>query len=138
MPRVSPGDAAKRWSSGASGAGTRYSEGVRNVTTAPGAKAAAKVDKYRQGVTNSVEKWRTRTAGVSLSDWQEAAANKGASRYSEGVAQAEGKMAAFNQQFYPFLETVERELAAMPDLTLEQRAEKAKQAALKIAKFQRR
>lgn len=138
MPRIDPSAAAQRWAQGASGASTRYVEGVANVRESPGKKAAAKVDKYRAGVQNGIQKWQSRVAAVTLTDWQNSVASKGASRYSQGVVEAEGKMAQFNAQFYPFLQSVEAQLANMPDTTLEQRAEKAKQAALMIAKFQRR
>ena len=138
MPKISPADAAARWAQGAAGASTRYVEGAMSVTAAPGAKAAAKKEKYRLGVTQAVDKWASKVASVPLQSWQAAVAEKGASRYSQGVAGAETKMASFNQQFFPFLQGVQNTLAAMPDMTLEQRAEKAKQAALLIAKFQRR
>ena len=138
MPKVDAATAAKRWAEGASAASSRYTEGVMSVKTAPGQAAAAKVQKYQLGVQNNVAKWQARTAAVTLGAWQQAVSEKGASRYSQGVSQAEGKMAAFTTQFFPFLAGVEQQLKAMPDTTLEQRAEKAKQAALMIAKFQRR
>lgn len=112
MPNVDPSTAAKRWSSGLAGAGTKITEGIRAVTTAPGQAAARQKQAWVQNTTASVDKWAANTAAVSLGDWQDAAISKGVPRIASGATAAEGKMAAFLTQLFPHIDSVKASLPA--------------------------
>lgn len=128
MPlRSDPQTAAQDWATGMQGASAKISRGIDRVTEAPGAKAARKVDKYRQGVLDNVDTWARRSAAVSLGSWQEAA-KAGVSRVAEGASRKSGKYADAVTPVFQHLAQVVATVDNMPDNTLEERI--AKSAAL--------
>lgn len=96
-------DAAAAWVSGMQGAGAKYTAGVQAVKIAPGTLAAAAADTWAANVAQAKPKFQRNVAAVSLSQWQDAAVNKGAGRLSSGATAAQPKMAAFMQKFIPQL-----------------------------------
>lgn len=116
---------------------TAYSDGVRDVKEAPGAKAARKKDKYKANVMASVDKWAENVGAVSLQEWAEATTGKGAERFASGVEAARPKILAFQQQFQPFVDGVKKELDAMPDATPDQREQKMLANVRKMRQFKR-
>lgn len=125
--RSDPQTAAADWARGMQGASDKISRGIDRVSEAPGAKAARKVDKYRQGVLDNVDTWARRSAAVTLGDWQ-AAAKAGVSRVAEGASRKADKYASAVTPVFQHLSTVVAQVDNMPDNTLEERI--AKSAAL--------
>ena len=104
--KADPTTAAQAWVNGMQGAGAKYTAGINSVKVAPGQVAAARADLWAQNVANAKSKFATNVAKVSLSQWQEAAASKGASRLGTGATAAQPKFASFMQNFLPKLSTI--------------------------------
>src|SRR5581483_3064764 len=138
MARISPQDAAAKWASRAAAAQGDYQTGVQSVQQSPGAAAAAKADKWLQNTQTAKDKFRARVGSVSLQDWQAATVQKGAPRYSQGVQAAQGKMAQFTAEFFPFLRPVTNRPPPMPDTTMEQRIARMVEQVRGTAQFRRR
>ena len=137
MARLTPEEAAAKWAQRTAAASSDYAEGVERVTQAPGAKAAAKRQKWEAGIRDSAGKWERRVGSVSLEDWKQSVRDKGAARFAQGASAAEGKMAEFQREFQPHSDRVAERAAQMPDATLEDRIAKANFVMRENAKFQR-
>lgn len=123
--RVTPQQAADKWASRLAGSTAEITAGINRVQVAPGAQAAAKKDKWLQAVTAAQDKWARNTARVSLEAWKKAALELGVPRIGQGANQKKHKMADFMNDFIPHLERGIQQLANMPDMTIEQRVNKA-------------
>lgn len=134
----SPQDIASKQITQVSGATAAYRAGVQRVTVAPGQAAAAKRDKYLNGVTQSVDKWASNVAAVSLQSWAQAALDKGAQRLGTGISAARPKIEAFWTDFLPFLSNVQNQVNAMPSDTFDQRVQKMISNATALHGFRRR
>lgn len=121
MPKLTPQEAAQKWASRAQAAVPEYTAGVKRVTESPTAKAAAAADKMLQNIMEAINsgRWAAGLNRVSLEDWKTAATVKGAPRIAAGVQGAVGKQQAYYAEVFPFLETLQREIDAMPNLTIE-------------------
>lgn len=98
-----PASIAAAWESGLSGASQKYTDGVNAVTQAPGAAAAAQAGVWAANTQAAQSKFARNVAKVGLSQWQQAAATKGAGRLASGAAAGAPKYAAFIQKFQPFI-----------------------------------
>ena len=98
--------AAQAWVNGMQGAGTKYTAGINSVKVAPGQIAAARADLWASNVANAKSKFAQNVAKVSLSQWQEASASKGAQRLGTGATAAQPKFAAFMTNFLPKLSNI--------------------------------
>lgn len=107
--------AAANWVSGMGQASAAYSAGVQAVRTAPGALAAAASDRWAANVAAAKATYSKNVAAVSLSQWQEAAVNKGAGRLGTGATAAQPKMQAFMAKFIPQLTTTVNSLPPRGD-----------------------
>ncbi len=126
MPvRVSPQAGSDKWKTRLSASTQDITNGVNQVTTAPGVLAAAKQQKWLQGVNASADKWKRNVANVTLQQWQQMMTTVGIPRIASGAAAKQSKMTAFNAQFYPHLEAGMAKVAAMPDGDMEARIQKA-------------
>ena len=121
MPKLTPGEAQEKHARRLKGATEDIRRGVSRVSEAPGQAAAAKVDKFRQNLMASIDngKWARRVASVSLSEWQTLMAEKGIPRIAAGVDASAAKTEEFFTQLFAHQEGLERKVASMPDLTLE-------------------
>lgn len=139
MARVTPQEYAEKWARRTAAAVPDYRSGVQRVTEAPGVQAAAKVDKMRQNVNAALDsgKWEARVAGVSLAEWKQAAIDKGAARIGAGVEAAKPDMVRFGTELLAHVDTVSAEVAAMPDLSLADRIQRAVHNMTRMAEFQR-
>lgn len=91
------GTVLQRWATNTiAAANGKYKTGVMAVTTSPTEKAAAAVGKYQAGVNRAVAdgSYVDGLRKVSLTQWQQAAANKGAANIAAGVEQGKAKVAA--------------------------------------------
>jgi hypothetical protein len=94
MARMTAQEFADKWGRRLKAAQPDIVAGVKRVTQAPGVKAAAQQDVMLNNLAAAVTDgtWAKRVAGVSLADWQNATANKGAQRIAAGVDGAAGKV----------------------------------------------
>lgn len=121
MARVNDQQYAEKWAQRTSAASQAYVDGVRRVATAPGAQAAAAKQLYASRVQESTDKWARKVGAVSLADWQNMAATKGATNLSTGVNAARPKMQAAAQRLLQTVDSVSAQVRSMPKSTLEQR-----------------
>ena len=135
--RVSPQEAATKWKERLSAATGEIERGVAKVTVAPGMAAAAQMQKYLNGVTENAQKWRTNVSKVSLAEWQESMKTIGIPRISQGAAAKVGKVEQFQAEFQPHLESVMKQVNAMPSTTQSQRIQRAIAMMEGNAKFKR-
>lgn len=136
MPvRVDPTTAAARWQSGMAGAGQKYSEGIARVQTAPGAKAAAAVDKWQQGVLDNRNKFVRNSQAVSLGEWQNQAQTKGAPRLASGAQAAQPKYEAKIAPVLSYMGQVLAQVDNMPTTTLDQRIAKSVAFQTQMARY---
>lgn len=119
--RVTPEEFARRWGTGLSGAIETMREGIKRVTVAPGKSAAAKADKWHTAISrqDTKAKWASRVGAITLEDWQASMIDKGLTRISSGVEQAQGKMAAFGEKLISHQNRLLAEQEGMADITLE-------------------
>lgn len=116
-----------------------YRDGVGRVTESPTVKAAAKLDKYLQGINDALESGKTRDALLNspLQLYRDNAINIGAGRIASGVKKGTPKMQSFAQAFVPFLQAAQSANSSMPDTTLEDRIAKSADMQRRLAQFKR-
>ena len=110
MTNQTPDQIAQRWSQGLAGAGSRITAGVQGVTVAPGQAAARQVQAWQSNTQAAAQKWASRTASVTLAEWQTAMTEKGIQRIGAGAQAAQGKFAAFMSTLLPNIAAVNQSL----------------------------
>jgi hypothetical protein len=122
MPMKNPQQVAQKWSQNVARSSDSIRAGVQNVTVNPAEKAAARQDAYVAGVQRAAAegKYRRGLAKVTLQSWQEAMITKGLPRIASGASAATPKMAAFMEQWLPYVEAGKQKLASMPRGDLQQ------------------
>lgn len=105
MPRVKSG-ASERWQRRASAAATDYQQGVNNPRRSWEEATSNSSENWSQGVQQAVanNSFQTGVQRAGNRKWQQAAADKGASRYPQGVA---GAQDAYNTGIQPYFQTIE-------------------------------
>lgn len=123
---LTPQEYADKWAKNTKNGVQYYKDGVNKVTVAPGVAAAAKQDKMLAGIQEAVNsgKWANRVSSVNLTDWKNAAANKGAQRIAAGVDGAMPKQLKMAQVLNQRLEGAQSVLSSMPDNTYEERIQR--------------
>lgn len=136
--RVTPDQFVEKHARRTKAAVPDYKAGIARVSEAPGLAAAAKSDKMLAKLTEAVTsgKWAERVASVGLSEWQDAAMNKGAPRITAGVDGAASKVRAFASQLIPELERIKSEVDRMDDLTLEDSLARMRHQVIEMSKFE--
>lgn len=116
-----------------------YKKGVGRVTESPAAKAAQKLDKYRQGVLDALDSGKTRdnmmNSPVEL--YRNNAINIGATRIASGVKKGTSKYTNFTQSYVPFLESAMAANSGMPDTTLDDRIAKSADMQRRLAQYKK-
>jgi len=114
--------------------------GVEKVTTAPGEKAAKKVDKMRARLLEKIDDgtWASRVSAVSLEEWKRKMLNKGLPRVSQGIDEAADKVRDFAAQLLPYQDSLRAKVERMPDLTLEDSIARATEWIRGMAKFKKK
>lgn len=112
---------ADKWKRRAMGASSDYKKGIERVTESPTEKAANKADKMRANLLKALDegKWEKALRSVSLEEWKRMASTKGATNYATGISASESKMAEFMSEILPHIESGQRALEGMPDITIE-------------------
>jgi len=118
---LSPQEISNKWNRNMKNSVADIQRGIDGVSEAPGEKAAAKADKMLQNLTASVTsgKWAAQVAAVPLADWKTKTKEKVAQRLAGGVDGAMGKRQQFDQYLASTLNGVLPQVAAMPDMTIE-------------------
>lgn len=137
MAKLTPQQAAAKWSQNAAAAASAYREGVQRVTESPGVAAARQRQLWLAKVQASQEKWARRVASVQLGEWQQKTAEIGSQRFAQGVGAAQGKMEGFMAEFLPYVENAARQVRAMPKGDLEASIARAAQMIRANSQFRR-
>jgi hypothetical protein len=139
MAKLTPQQAAEKQARRLKGATEDIRLGVDRVTEAPGKKAAAKQDKMRQRINESIDSgiWATRVAAVPLEEWKAQMKDKGIPRISSGIDGAKAKVTDFFGKLFPYQDTIKAELERMPDLTLEDSINRATHQMRRMAQFRK-
>lgn len=124
---VNAANVLAKWKSRTGAAVSDYKAGVQAVTTSPTQQAAAAVNKYAAGVAAAVQSgsYVNGLNAVSLTDWQQATVNKGASNFANGVSNISSKAAKAMADQQQYAAQVSDQIASMPsdtDNDMEQRA----------------
>lgn len=121
MPKMTPKEAADKWSQRATASVGDYTKGINRVTESPTIKAAQAQDKMLANLMEAVTsgRWRQALENVSLESWKKAASEKGSARMAAGVQGAVAKQEAYYRRLWPFLEGLQSEINAMPNMTIE-------------------
>jgi len=121
MAKLSPAEFADKWKRRISASTQDVRTGVERVTVAPTEQAIIKKDKMLARLMESLQngKWEAGLRRVSLSDWKEAMLNKGLGRIAQGAEAATSKVEAFAGELLPHIDAGKRQIAGMPDVTLE-------------------
>lgn len=104
--KASAAQATEAWAKGFAAAGTKYTDGINAVTTAPGQLAAAQKNLYIANVQAQADVWASKVASVDLAAWKNAATAVGSQRLATGATKGQPKMAAFMTKFLPELSSI--------------------------------
>lgn len=140
MAKKTPAESAEKWARNLKGSVPDIEAGVDRVTEAPGVKAAAQSAKMLANLTEKVRDgtWAQRVKAVSLEEWKEQMKSKGIGRIAAGVDGATAKTEAFFTQLFAHQDTLQTQLANMPDLTLEDSISKMTAWVRGMAKFSKK
>lgn len=129
-----PNAIAQKWANNLGSATQAITDGVNSVTVAPGQAAARQKTAWVQNVANSADKWASRTAAVTLPDWQQSMINKGVPRIASGAQAAQPKFGTFMTKLLPY---IDQQRAALPPRgNLQQNIQRMTQFVQGMAKFQ--
>jgi hypothetical protein len=139
MAKLTPQQFAEKWQRRLQSAAPDITNGINRVDSAPTEKAALKKDKMLANVTLSINngKWEAGLHRVTLADWKKAAIEKGVPRIAQGATGATPKVTNFASQLLPFQDTLQAQVKALPDLTLEDSINRMNVWVRGMAKFSR-
>jgi len=109
MPSASA--VAAKWQQNTGSATQAYTDGVNAVTVSPGAAAARQANLWATNVALAKAKFAANSAKVSLDEWKQAAAGKGAQRLASGVQAAAPK---FEQAMNKLLPAIASAVSSLP------------------------
>ena len=140
MVKVTPDEYAEKWARRLKGARVDIERGIERVDKAPTEKAVEKKEKFVQRLTEAINegKWEAGLKRVGLDDWKKAMKEKALARLSSGVDASVDKMEAVGKELLPYIESLQKEIKSMPDLTLDDAIERAKAWIQGMAKFKRK
>lgn len=139
MPKLTPSEAQAKHARNLKGSLEDIRAGINRVTVAPGAKAAAKADKWQARISaeETKQKWARQVGKVSLQEWKDKAINKGVGRIPGGIDAAASKMTQFYSELFPFQESLQNQVDGMPDLTIEDSVARASAWIRGMSQFKR-
>lgn len=137
MPNITPAQAAAKLTSRMQQSGTLYRDGVNAVTVNPAELAAAQEDKWFTRLQDAYnnQRFSKGLATVSLQDWKTAVNDLGVQRYTQSADKAGANYLKFANVFYPFLETVQAEIAGMPNNTLQDSIDRMIKNVTRLSEF---
>jgi len=121
MPKVNAQEYTEKWGRNLKAAVQDIRRGVERLQQNPCELAAAAQDKMLARLTEAVNngKWAAGLRRVTLQEWRQHMLNKGVGRIAAGVDGATTKMTQFAQELLAYEENLQRQIAGMPDVTLE-------------------
>lgn len=140
MVDKSADEVAKTWADRLSASTERIRANVDKVTTAPSAQAVAKKDKMKANLIASIDngKWGRRLGGYSLSAWQNDMKTKAVNRIPEGARAAQSDFQTFIGDMMVYQKSGQAQIAAMPDISLEDSINRASAWIRHMSKYQRK
>ena len=140
MVKLTPAESAEKWGRRLKGSTEDIRTGVIRVTEAPGKKAAEKKGKWVAKMTDAKvqDKWAKRVGEVSLEDWKKQMVDVGIGRISAGVDAEVPDMGDFYSEVFPYIETGQKEVEAMADITLEDSIARMDKFVRHMSKFSRK
>ena len=140
MAKLSPAEFADKHAKRLKAASAEMRTGIERVTDSPTAKAAAKQDKMRAKLLESIDNgtWAARLKGVSLEDWKSKMLNVGVGRVASGIDAAHDKVVDFATQLLPAVDAAKRKIETMPDLTLEDSIARMSEYVREMGKFKKK
>ena len=140
MAKLSPGEFADKHAKRLKAASAEMRTGIERVTESPTAKAAAKQDKMRAKLLESIDNgtWAARLKGVTIEDWKSKMLNVGVGRVASGIDAAHDKVVDFATQLLPAVDAAKRKVEAMPDLTLEDNIARMSEYIREMGKFKKK
>jgi hypothetical protein len=119
MALPSPQEVAAKWAQRTSSAASDYARGVAQTEKDPTALAIAAGPRLLQNFTAAFNsgKWANNLRRSGKAGWQAAVAAKGATNFSVGVQQAEGKVAEAFGPLLAFEDNLQRQVQGMPNVT---------------------
>lgn len=138
MSKLTPEEAAAKWATRVGQSTPDWQKGIERVSEAPGAKAAASADKWQQKLAqpSAKEKFKRGVGRVSKEEWQAATVAQ-AGRFSAGAAAKVGKMEKHQRDVASHIEAGKRKIAAMPNLTPQDAANRAAAWVLHMSEYKR-
>lgn len=105
-----------RWTQSASGAQTRFTEGVQSTTKDPTALAVAAQAKLTAGFNDAVNsgRWARNLQAVGGAGWKAATVAK-ANNYSTGISAGTPKFQAAMQTWLPIIQSAAQQVQSMPN-----------------------
>ena len=96
-------------------------KGIDRTSVAPGQLAAKQAGKMKIKVNEALDsgKWERNTSSVSLSDWQQAAKDKGVNRISQGIDASIQKNTLMAGKLLAAVDAASNKVRVMPSTTLE-------------------
>jgi hypothetical protein len=136
LPNAS--DVAAKWVTRTQAASQDYTTGVQNTDKDPTALAIAQGQRYITRVQDAFNsgKWANGLRRAGKAGWQTATLAK-AGNFSTGVAAAESKMQAAMAALLPFEASLQSRIASMPNVTLQDRINRATTWITEMAKYQK-
>lgn len=140
MARVTPEQFQEKHNRRLKGAVEDMRLGVERVSDSPTEKAAAKADKMKQRIVESIDsgKWQAGLRRVSLEDWKQKMLNKGVNRVASGIDEAADKVRDFASELLPHIDRGVDSVNKMPDVTLEDSIARMTTMVRHMAGFKRR
>jgi hypothetical protein len=119
--------AAERLANGIRNGATRYTAGVNAVTVSPTIKAADSRAKWVNAMADprTADRWENGLRDTTLAQWKTATSTIGSQRYSQSADKAQANYQEFMTKFIPYLTQVQEQVRAMPDITVEDRINRA-------------
>jgi len=140
MPRVTPEEFAEKHNRRTKAALDDLRTGVERVTEAPTVKAAAKQEKMRAKLVEAIDsgKWAAGLKRVSLEEWRRKMVELGVPRVSAGLDASREKVEKFAAELLPHIESGQKEIEKLPDVTLEDSINRMTTFIRHMAKFKRK
>lgn len=140
MAKVTPEEFAEKHNRRLKAALPDMEAGIRRVSEAPTAKAAAKQEKMKQKIVQAIDSgvWANRLKAVGLEEWKEKAISKGITRVSAGIDASKGKVQDFASQLLPYVDAARAKIEKMPDITLEDSINRMATFIREMAKFKKK
>lgn len=137
MSKLSAHEAALKLASRLKGASKEIRDGIDRVSINPMEQAAAKQEKMKAKILEAIDegKWARNLRKVSLEDWKKTMKEKGLPRIAAGIDAAVPKIEAFYNELFPYQDSAKEKIRRMPDLTIEDSAQKAAEWVRIMGKF---